>query len=236
MPSNANRTKMLSHRGLATMRHRAALSSQTEKRLCAYALAAAGSGIGLLAFAQPSEAQIIYTPADVTITNQRGAAYDLDVNGDGITDFVLGGGIDATTFYVHGLKGNELIGHRSAGSSVCYASAMKEGRFIGSGHPLQWCVGFPIDDLLPGFWRNERDRYLGFSFKIDSETHYGWARLGVSVDGGRITAHLTGYAYQTTPNQPIKAGQISDGEGAEPQTVQTGSLGALALGSLRSHN
>jgi hypothetical protein len=201
----------------------------------------------LLALSQSSAAQVIYTPADVTITNQRGATFDLDVNGDGITDFVLGGGVDATTFYVHALQGNELIGHHSAGSSVCYASALKEGRIVGAGDPPQWCVESPFDELVPGFWRNVRDRYLGFKFKVDNKTYYGWARMGVSVNGGQVTAHLTGYAYESTPNQPIKAGQTTGskgGDNAKPGAADSGemairgsqqtvSLGALALGSSR---
>jgi hypothetical protein len=230
------------------MRRSAPLSREIETRLRAYALAAAGSGIGLLALVQPSEAEIVYTPADVTITNRRGATYNLDLNGDGITDFVLGGGIDATTFYVRGLKGNELLGHRSAGSSVCYASALKEGRIIGSGDPLRWCVDFVLDELVPGFWRNVRDRYLGFKFKVDNEIYYGWARLGVSVNGSRVTAHLTGYAYESVPDKPIKAGQTSEteatdaarpedansGDGALREGLEADSLGALALGSSQS--
>ncbi len=212
------------------MRHRAALSSQTEKRLCAYALAAAGSGIGLLALAQPSEAQIIYTPADVTIRGLRKDAYDLDLNGDGVADFKLTGGIDGATFYAHALKGNEVMGFFSFGSSACYASALEPGRVIGS-KPLKWCTNEPVDEMVPGMWGGVRGRYLGLKLKADNEIYFGWARLDVSASGSYVTAHLTGYAYQTTPNQPIKAGQISDSEAADPQRAQTGSLGALALGS-----
>jgi hypothetical protein len=217
------------------VRHPAMLSSQTERRLHAYTLAAAGCGIGLLASAQPSEGQIIYTPADVTVRGLRKDAYDLDLNGDGIADFKLTGGIDGATFDVHALKGNEVMGFFSFGSSACYASALEPGRVIGS-KPLKWCTNEPVDEMVPGMWGDARGRYLGFKLRADNQIYFGWARLDVSVGGSYITGHLTGYAYQSTPNQPIKAGQISDREDSEPQNAQAGSLGALALGSLSPHN
>jgi len=47
--------------------------------------------------------------------------------------------------------------------------------------------------------------YLGLTFQIDGETHYGWVLVSVSnrVEGAR----LLGYAYETTTNMPINAGQ-----------------------------
>lgn len=47
--------------------------------------------------------------------------------------------------------------------------------------------------------------------------------MALSVNQG--TGEVTGYAYETNPNESIGAGQIS--EGPEP-----GTLGLLALGSL----
>jgi hypothetical protein len=62
-------------------------------------------------------------------------------------------------------------------------------------------------------------------FTINGKVHYGWARLSVTnlKDKFRITATLTGYAYETIPNKPIKAGQTHDGDEA--------TLGRLAQGA-----
>jgi hypothetical protein len=65
-----------------------------------------------------------------------------------------------------------------------------------------------------GPWANggkgSTNRYLGFKFKINGQFHYGWARLSVSTPAhGPYTATLTGYAYETTPNKGIVAGQKS---------------------------
>ena len=60
------------------------INSAIEKKLLGYAALATAAGVGALALAQPSEAEVIYTP-----TNQKiaGASLYLDLNGDGINDF-----------------------------------------------------------------------------------------------------------------------------------------------------
>ena len=58
-----------------------------------------------------------------------------------------------------------------------------------------------------GNWLNVTNRYLGFSFKINGKTHYGWARMNVQIKGLRIVGTLTGYAYETIPNKSIMAGR-----------------------------
>ncbi len=61
------------------------LSSSLQKRLNAYAIVAGTAGVSLLALAQSSEAEVIYTPTNQTI--DRSASYSLDLNHDGIVDF-----------------------------------------------------------------------------------------------------------------------------------------------------
>ena len=89
-----------------------------------------------------------------------------------------------------------------------------------------------------GPWKNKQNRYLGLKFVIAGEVHYGWARLSESCWGYRNSAVLTGYAYETIPNQPIKAGQEqgtddgleqSDTPNASEATPAT--LGHLARGA-----
>jgi len=69
---------------------------------------------------------------------------------------------------------------------------------------------------------------------VDGQAHYGWARLNVTIcllrspgclPGNQITETLTGYAYDTVPNQGLLAGQTT-------ATPEPGTLGLLALGSL----
>jgi hypothetical protein len=217
-------------------------------RLNAYALAASAAGVSVLALVQPSEAEIVYTPADVTFTIRKGITFSLDLNGDGITDFVFGGGIDyETSFYVGGLRRNRVLGVETGGSSECFASALQKGRIVAKLDQL--CEQSYA--IMNPFWRNASERYLGLHFAISEQAHFGWARLTVHDNGDHVEVHLTAYAYESVPNQRIKAGQMSDDDAtARPESTrpsrpipssfapkpasrpaQFAPLGVLALGS-----
>jgi hypothetical protein len=63
------------------------LHGSLEKEVLAYATAAGAAGVSLLALTEPAQAKIIYTPTHQTIT--QNSKFNLDLNGDGITDFVV---------------------------------------------------------------------------------------------------------------------------------------------------
>jgi hypothetical protein len=114
-----------------------------------------------------------------------------------------------------------------------YASALKLGAGVG---PLRYFPGKqmasvsvgPAATYYVGSWVNSKNRYLGLRFKIKGKIHFGWARLSVQVQNHTVVGTLTGYAYETTPGKPIKAGQTKDDDAA---TIQPASLGHLARGS-----
>jgi hypothetical protein len=87
-------------------------------------------------------------------------------------------------------------------------------------------------------------------FSIGGQTHYGWARLNVTVTftglfkSGGTYAVLTGYAYETVPNTPIVTGKTkgaaADVSGTHQSTTPhhsrqvrapPASLGLLARGA-----
>ena len=83
------------------------------------------------------------------------------------------------------------------------------------------------------------NRYLGFKLKIDGQYHFGWARITFRAsDTNGIQAFLSGYAYETTAEKGLVAGQISEGNHAgnidfdKPASKEqkATSLGMLALG------
>src|ERR1700721_2980635 len=69
-------------------RKTADLSESIHQQLNTYAISATAAGVGMLAFVQPSEAKIVYTPAHVHIAQNRGL-FRFDLNHDGISDFGL---------------------------------------------------------------------------------------------------------------------------------------------------
>jgi hypothetical protein len=211
----------------------ASLSQSVHDRLNIYALAASAAGVSLLALAPPSEAEIIYTKAYHVIP--KGGHYNLDLNHDGKTDFSFVDRFNCTEDFcpnallVNPTGENGVEGRQ--GFLQEWAYALPQGAHIGPGHPFSGQVMASSDAGYLGSWVNVTNRYLGFKFKIRGATHYGWARLDVSVIGGIVVGTLTGYAYETIPNMPIIAGKT---KGRDVITVQWDSapvtLGRLAAG------
>jgi hypothetical protein len=229
------------------------LSESIHQQLSMYALAATATGVGVLAFVQPSEAKIVYTPAHLKIP--LNTDFFLDLNHDGIHDFVLfnyslqchantcGAGVSVGP----GKAGNEIWGQHDL------ASALRAGVRIGArGHSnfsrsaglmADWFSSPGTHGRFEGPWANGgkgvKNRYLGLKFQINGRTHFGWARLNVAWNHG-FSATLTGYAYETVANRPIITGKTKgpdeisiEGQDAvltAPNPVLT-TLGALALGA-----
>jgi hypothetical protein len=202
----------------------------------------------MLALVPASEAKIIYTPAHRIL--KVGMNYKLDLNHDGVVDFILknyrckscGGGADLSVLPA---AGNGASGF--ATTSGTWASALKPGALIGTrryfpGKGMAF-VGTTRDGatINGGSWVNVKNRYLGLKFKIEGKTHYGWARLNVSVQNLSVIATLTGYAYETVPDKPIFTGQTKEPEidnAVDQSTVspialssKPATLGLLAMGA-----
>src|SRR5580692_2491567 len=62
------------------------LSESVHHQLNTYALAATAAGVGMLAFVQPSEAEIVYTPAHLAI-KANGGLFSFDLDHNGVSDF-----------------------------------------------------------------------------------------------------------------------------------------------------
>jgi hypothetical protein len=210
-------------------------SKPVHQRLSAYALAAGATGVSLLALAQPSEAEVVYTPANQIIG--RNGSYNIDLNHDGVTDFTVlerSGFIAVRTsqlLWVAPAPGNHVNCTTSfCASSFTYAAALRQGSEISSTGKRGWLpgrAGMAVEELFEkgstyqGWgWANVTNGYLGLRFQINGETHFGWARFTVKFQGGPVDkrtweAHLTGYAYETIAGESIQAGQTSDGDDAK---------------------
>jgi hypothetical protein len=228
------------------------ISDSFNLRLSAYAQVASAAGVSVLALAAASEAKVVYTETN-QVTNSGFPLY-IDLNHDGIKDFLLRTSFYVgSSGLVVGLNAagyrnadNLVAGRRLSHSGYFFsaASALPAGARIGpKGNfsvPLPFLaeelfngVGSQNSDLGPwaGKGKGVTDRYLGLKFVVDGEVHYGWARLSVTLGHHRqfddVSGTLTGYAYETVPDKPIIAGQIT---GPDVITVQPETLGGLALG------
>jgi hypothetical protein len=229
------------------------ISDSLNRQLNTYEVVASAAGVSVLALATASEAKVVYTEThQVTHT---GFPLYIDLNHDGIKDFVLRTTYYAGTSYfkvgvnASGYRNmnNAVAGRRFSRSSYFFsaASALPAGASIGP--KRKFAVRFPFmavelfnrvhtsQDSDVGPWvgkgKGVRNRYLGLKFVIHGKVHYGWARLSVTLGNHRkyddVSGTLTGYAYETVPNKPIIAGQIT---GPDVITLHPETLGRLALG------
>lgn len=220
------------------------LSESTHQRLSSYALAASAAGVGMLALTLPAEAKIIYTSTHHVI--KKGVSYKLDLNHDGKIEFTLqakGSANTSSSFIFLSALPASGNGVRGFGGNPGWASALKAGSVVG---PYQYFPGQAMAEVArtagsgvdySGSWVNVKNRFLGLRFKIAGKIHYGWARLSVQATKSSITATLTGYAYETIPNKPLRAGQTKGGEDDtsvgqfNSYAPDSSTLGLLAMGS-----
>jgi len=236
------------------------IRNSLHQRLHMYALAASAAGVSMLALAPAGEAEIIYTPVNVTIgPNQE---YNLDLTGNGTVDFTLKAFekyfppvTNVWSFFVkHPPKGNEVAAHLAFGGYQHggvhhFAYALSSGvpisgqaRHFSAGRAtMTWYCACDAGSFFAGSWRARTsgqgliNRYLGLKFMINGQVHYGWAQLSAGLG----SATLTGYAYETVPGQGLNAGQEQEEEKmkqpkptAHTQPAENpATLGALARGS-----
>lgn len=230
------------------------LSDFVHRRVHSYALMAMFT-VGFLTLGQPAaQAAVVYTPTNVTISAgilHTYGQYGLDLNNDGVIDFTIRVGYEPTVRCRDGSSrvvtfaeeipaaGNDAVGAPPA--------ALEKGDPIGPSQTFHAQVG-----VLRAYsectlrWYGAfggQERYLGLRFQINGKTHYGWARLTAFASGYEARSTVTGYAYETTPGEPINAGQTSgtinemdeDSSGGAsltnptPDPVRPVSLRALAL-------
>jgi hypothetical protein len=227
------------------------ISDSLNRQLNTYALVASAAGVSVLALAGASEAKVVYT--ETHQVTRAGVPLYIDLNHDGIKDFVLRTTWYAGSYFKIGLDAsgyrntdNAVAGRRFSHSSYFFsaASALPAGARIGPERKFPVHHPFMAEELFNGRssqysdlgpWagkgRGVRDRYLGLKFVVHGKVHYGWARLSVTLGHHRqfddVSATLTRYAYETVPNKPIIAGQIT---GPDVITVQPETLGELARG------
>ena len=230
----------------ASRDHRMELKHPLAERVAAYALAAAAAGLGVMAGAPPAEAQIVYTPANIHFFLNE---VDLDLNNDGIDDFSIHqfwssdgfGFVSFALLEATGRPGNGVI---PAGSSincsrVCAARLVPDAK-MGPGEDFYRGGNVAMAGSYRrhvtyswGAWQGGTFGFLGLEFQIDGQAHYGWAAIIITspFHAGLFAGVIKGYAYNTVPNQPIRAGQKSNTDVIGEILPQPATLGLLALGA-----
>jgi hypothetical protein len=252
MPRTQAETRSLKNRRPAH------LAIKLDENLLSYAAAASAAGVGLLALAQPAEAKIIYTAANIPIVEDAGLV-QLDVNNDGTPDFsfynsaqTFGvrkhvrpplGGYDHVIGGFGAQAGNEIGAMTSFHGAVC-AAEVAPNRRVGNGDNFKsgildlFAIGgdytSPGTAACPWQGKNNKGGFLALKFVVSGQTYYGWARI--SLTGSNPT--ITGYAYNDVAGESIKTGQTHGSDETSdasqfivPDAPQLPRLGILAKGA-----
>lgn len=215
-------------------RKAAKLRDRTERRLVLYALAAAG---GTLLGAPATHAEVVFTPSSEIWTDSTGP-FLIDMDNDGNADFQLGifeAGCGSTSSCIFSWAVRAATGHSSNGVvevGTANEPALRPGARIGAGHYFgNHGAMFAVSDFgQSGSWQNVEHRYLGVKFILNNETHYGWIGFRSVTFPGK--AVFQGWAYETTPNKAIRAGDTGSNEKASIPDSGPTSLEVLASGQM----
>ena len=219
-----------------------------DRRVTVYALAAAAYfGGGPLT----AKGEVVYTSAKQFGEGELGARamIPIDLNHDGIVDFTLAGvaQIDFSTngyvhtdiVYVNANLGNSVavFGTRQ---SMPLADALPFEQRVGPGLDFQppGIPGFSLALLFSapggggyhaGNFFDQKNKFLGLKLQLDGKTYYGWARVNVKEVNNNFVFELVDYAYQDTPNVPIRAGEGIPKPSADSLTFGTDSIPQASL-------
>ena len=162
--------------------------------------------------------------------------YYLDLNNDGNNDFTITTSttnnvtykcfrtpckyhenfIAATGFY-H-LNGNAVAGTVIIPQVTTIADAFAINAGIGSS--LNWGFGgylkystkagcsenYQCQTFSYGYWPIDTDYYLGLKLIVNNQSYYGWVRISIFLDDVRASFKVKDYAYESTPETSILAG------------------------------
>lgn len=180
---------------------------------------------GALAGVSEASGQIIYTDINPDYAGGNDSVYMIDLDGDGTNDFKIhqthsyynwyGYIYSSNYLFMQPLvAGNSILGSLGGYSyQFAYPFAMNAGDTISGGltswNNNSYSSGFTSLNWagLFGNFIGVTDKYLGVRFSISGATHYGWIRMDVNTSGSSWV--VKDYAYNTTADAPIEAGQTT---------------------------
>lgn len=172
---------------------------------------------GLLVISFSAKAQIIFTDVDPDMTVDTWDVKQLDLDKDGSLDIDLWfhpWGADAEVVAVS-FKDVELLGDMI--NNEFYPFALEQDSTIANTSAQWQSINGTYVNLSKGgnkgHWIGKTDKYLAYRIKKAGQWYYGWIMLtveGASLPTGFV---LYEYAYQSTVNKEIKAGEKEETTG-----------------------
>jgi hypothetical protein len=199
-------------------------------------------GIALLAPGAAHAGIIVYTGPTLTST---GTAINIDLNGDTVTDYVFSG---QTAFTTSTLSNTVTTTNKTSSAALNLNDSVSGAFFVTGNRTLNSAQGTLTVMFVPifmqfysvgpatGTFPAGSDFYLGLSFDIAGQNHFGWALVNTNfssngISSGTATTQIKEYAYETVAGAGILAGQTTGGATAtpEPSTFALFALGAAGV-------
>jgi hypothetical protein len=164
-----------------------------------------------------------------------GADFLIDLNNDGINDFTFAprargfscGNCSPNPVAILGTRDSALVIstaqswiadtvggfglNKSIDSSLAWTNTVYNLAQNGEG-----CIActngngsHKVTQGITGNWQNISGKFMGLKIIVGSDFYYGWIKLGVSIADYSVSITIMEYAYNSTPNQPILAGQTT---------------------------
>ena len=178
----------------------------------------------------PINAQSLIIYKDIEpdfVSDNLNQSYDLDLNNDHIIDFTLKSELNLINWDYNDpiiLPQHLLyLGSKasSANGSISVTPWLPNPLPLDSGKEIFSLAGYTNGESYENWgyfmigncgdelscysnWEDKSDKYLGLKFYINGKAHYGWVQLDISSATQWV---IKDYAYNSTPNKPILAGQ-----------------------------
>jgi len=112
-----------------------------------------------------------------------------------------------------------VVDARGNGPPPGYIGYTDSGTFLSAGTIIGPTLTFTQGPVTLGYsyfgtplgdWPGKGPGYLALKFiDADGAAHYGWAKIAVPANAYLTACVFYGYAYETKPNTPIRAGALS---------------------------
>jgi hypothetical protein len=241
----------------------AVVSDALLRQINTYALAAGAAGVAALACAPQAEAAPVCKTLSISISatntipfNPAGEKFPPFQIAQTTFNTVTSGSFGQLSvwnrgFFTPNSKGaNVLLGKSNFPAALASGASIGPGGDFGKGGSygllFTYGVGSPSHrrhGTISNHFGNlklQATNLVGLQFSQNGNVHYGWARLQITLQKGRID--YLGWGYESTPSTAITAGSCSaDDKSTAPKTTASAtndnatsggaSLGMLALGA-----
>jgi Secretion system C-terminal sorting domain len=159
-------------------------------------------------------AQVVCTPVTPNLTvSAYSYSLNLDINNDATQDFRIVTQSTSQAFSTVNIKAGQVGTGNFVMTNTLGALALTLNTPIGPTSSGWTQMNTTTDILMTnlviintgGNWANVIDRYLGLRIVVGANTYYGWARF--TFESNTAYYRFKDYAFNSSPNQPILAGQ-----------------------------